>query len=142
MNNALIWVIVFVLLAIFASIWIIFKKVKLFIDRTTQVYAETDQARDSLKSDLSTNFKSITERLDQQQLHNESIPRHNSTFYFNATGEVMNLKIGLWKPSKITKSLLRTTRLECLRFSCERTKLFLIGSCWISKTLAKNMLIT
>lgn len=125
MDNALIWAIVFALLAILVSLWIIFKKVKLFIERTMQVYAETDQFRDSLKSDLSTNFKSITERLDQQQLHNESIPRHNSTFYFNAMGEAMNLNIESWslETEQDHKELIKDNKVGVLTVYVRKNKI-------------------
>lgn len=96
MNSALIWVIALSLLAILVSIWFIFKKAKLFIDRTNQVFAVNQQFQDSLALNLDAYSKSITERLDQQQIHNESIPHHNSTFYFNAHGETMNLNVESW----------------------------------------------
>lgn len=118
MDTALILVIVFSLLIILASIWIIFKKVKLFLDRTNQF-------RDSFTKDLGTNFKSITERLDQQQIHNESIPRHNNTFYFNAHGEFMNLNLESWalELEQDQKELIKDINIGVLKVYVRKNKI-------------------
>lgn len=85
------------------TIWYIFKKAEKFFQRISQHLAETDQYRDNHSTSLALNAKAITERLDQQQLVFEGllenaakIPKHNSTLYFNADGEMMNLNIEQW----------------------------------------------
>lgn len=96
MNEALLIVGLLILSAILASIWIIYPKVQLFIDRTKQVYAENEQFKTQFDSSLTAQFKGMGERLNQIHFSIEKRPAHNTSFYFNSKGEALNLNIERW----------------------------------------------
>lgn len=115
MDSALILVIAVSLLTILASIWFIFKKAEHFLKNN----------KTELSKYIEQSTKSVTERLDQQQLHNESIPHHNGTFYFNAHGEAMNLNVEGWQIELETdiKELIKNNKIGVLTVFIRKNKI-------------------
>ncbi|MDQ7818730.1 MAG: hypothetical protein RDU14_17015 [Melioribacteraceae bacterium] len=130
MNSVLIWVIVLSLLTILVSIWIIFKRAEQFFKNViSSLVKQGSESKEKFQTQLFTNIDQSTqlikERLDQQQVHNESIPHHNSTFYFNAHGEAMNLNIESWALELETdlKELIKNNKIGVLTVFIRKNKI-------------------